>query len=280
MSEPAMTDSIDQKTHAPLVVKEYFPLDTGDIYATIKISDAPAKTEVKALFFLEKEGDQQIAKDAMITRGTGYVSFALARPSIGWPPGNYKVKFVLNEEETVQLAFSVGDNAAKTDTKQPADTMSFKTFQDKQFGFAFELPQTWSFQIAKGSGNYIFKGPEETDESAITIIVQVIDTRLGQMTDLKTQMFDLVNQVLQFPEAVIIKKDQLEVDGQSSPFFIATYSIENTKKQAVIYGHTQLGLIQHPYFLLISYSAPRDIYQKNIDTFQHMVDTIVLTPPE
>lgn len=280
ISEPAMSDSIDQKTQAPLAVKEHFPLETGDIYATIKISDAPAKTEIKAIFFLENDGEQQIAEDALVIEGTRYLSFALARPSIGWPPGKYKVKFLLNGEEAEQLLFSVGDNSAKTDAKQPADTTPFKTFQDKQFGFAFELPQTWNFQVAQGSGDYIFTGPEETGESAITIVLQIIDTRMGQMTDLKTQMFDLVNQVSQFPEAVVIKKDQIEVANQDAPFFIATYSIENKMKQAVTYGHTQLGIIQQPYFLLISYSAPRDIYQNNVDTFQHMVDTFVLTPQE
>jgi len=47
----------------------------------------------------------------------------------------------------------------------------------------------------------------------------------------------------------------------------------------VTFGHTQLGIDHPPYLLLISYSAPREIYQLNVTTFQHMVESLKLSPP-
>ncbi len=79
--------------------------------------------------------------------------------------------------------------------------------------------------------------------------VQIVDTRMGEMTDLKTQMLDLISQISQVPEAEIVKKSQIEVAGQAAPFFIATYQAKNKMKQVGEFGHTQLALLHDPYFI-------------------------------
>ncbi len=283
LSEPAMSDSIDQKTQAPLEVSSNFAADTGTLFATVKLSDAPRKTEVRVLFFLVGESEQQIAEDAIVTNGTGYLSFELNPPASGWPISGYKVVFFLNGQETEHLVFTVDNLAIQSaDKKSPVngEDLAYKTFRDSKFGFSFELPKTWEFQVAAGSGDYVFSGPEETNASEITIIVQIIDSRMGEMSDLKAQMLDLVGQISQAPQAEIVKKNQTEVAGQVAPFFIATYQAVNKMKQTVEFGHTQLGLLHEPYFLLVSYAAPRKIYQEQIDIFQHMADTFELSTPE
>lgn len=157
--------------------------------------------------------------------------------------------------------------------------ISYKTFRDKQFGFSFELPENWSFQTIGANSDYLFSGPVGTPETEISVIVQIVDTQKGVVTSLKDQMLSLLNQFSQMNGAKIASKSQLQVAGQDAPFFLVTYPAENTKKQQVIFGHTQLGLEHLPYLLLISYSAPRDIYQQHVATFQHMVDTLKLTAP-
>jgi len=280
VSEPAMSDGIDPVTHAPLASNTHFGPDTGTLYATLKLSDAPPETEVKALFFLVNESEQQIAEDAMVTNGTGYVSFELNPPASGWPISDYKVVFFVNGKEMQQVAFAVStlpvESAMQTGPTRGGDSL-YKTFKDDMFGFSFELPENWKFNVVAGSGDYIFSGPEETNVSEITIIVQIIDTRLGAMTDLKAQMLDLVDQISNISQAEIVKKNQTEVAGQVAPFFLATYQAANKMKQTVEFGHTQLGLLHEPYFLLVSYAAPRKIYQEQIDIFQHMADTFELS---
>lgn len=157
--------------------------------------------------------------------------------------------------------------------------VSYKTFRDKQFGFSFELPENWSFQIIGANSDYLFSGPVGTQETEISVIVQIVDTQKGVVTSLKDQMLSLLNQFSGMAGAKIVSKSEIQVAGQTAPFFLVTYPAENTRKQKMTFGHTQLGLDHPPYLLLISYSAPRDIYQQSVSTFQHMMDTLKLAPP-
>ena len=286
LSEPAMTDRVDEKTQAPIVVSDRFPPNTGTLYATIKVSDAPKKTEIKALFFMLGDSERQIAEDSMVTRGTGYVSFSLDGPPSGWPVNRYKVQFLLNGEVTEELFFTITgeDNPARADQKteqtSEARAADFKTFKDPNIGFSFELPQGWQFYVEPSTGNYVFSGPEDTPESEITIVVQILDSRKGGKTDLKTEMLNQVEQFQAIKGSELVKKDQIEVSGTVAPFFLVTYPAKNKLKQTVEFGHTQLGLGNDPYLLLVSYSAPRQIYQEKVGIFQHMVDSAQLFEPE
>ncbi len=168
-------------------------------------------------------------------------------------------------------------------TTQPSAALqpgvAYKTFRDKQFGFSFELPENWSFQTIGANNDYLFSGPAGSPEAEISVIVQIVDTQKGVVTSLKDQMGALLNQFSQMTGAKIATKSQIQVAGQTAPFFLVTYPADNTQKQKVTFGHTQLGLDHPPYLLLVSYSAPREIYQQNVSTFQHMMDTLKVASP-
>lgn len=157
--------------------------------------------------------------------------------------------------------------------------LTYKTFRDKQFGFSFELPETWSFQTVGVNSDYLFSGQPGTPEAEISVIVQVVDTEKRAVGSLKDQMLTLLNQYSQMGGARIESKSQIQVAGQVAPFFLVTYTAEDSKRQQVTFGHTQLGIDHPPYLLLISYSAPRQIYQQNVAIFQHMVDSLKLMAP-
>jgi len=161
----------------------------------------------------------------------------------------------------------------------PQPAVSYKTFRDKQFGFFFELPENWSFQTIGANSDYLFSGPAGSPEAEISVIVQIVDTQKGVVASLKDQMLSLINQFAQMTGAKIKTKSQIQVAGQTAPFFLVTYPAENIQKQKVSFGLTQLGLDHPPYLILVSYSAPREIYQQNVSTFQHMMDSLKLTPP-
>lgn len=164
-----------------------------------------------------------------------------------------------------------------TGPSQPG--LTYKTFQDKQFGFSFELPETWTFQTVGVNSDYMFSGQPGTPESEISVIVQVVDTEKGVVGSLKDRMLTLLNRYSQMDGARIESKSQIQAAGQVAPFFLATYPAEDSKKQRVTFGHTQLGIDHSPYLLLISYSAPRQIYQQNVAIFQHMVESLKLMAP-
>jgi hypothetical protein len=161
----------------------------------------------------------------------------------------------------------------------PLPGISSKTFQDKQFGFSFELPENWTFQATGANSDYLFSGQLGTPESEIRVLVQVVDTEKGVVGNLKDQMLALLNQYSRMSGAKVESKSQIQAAGQLAPFFLVTYTSEDSMKQQVTFGHTQLGLDHPPYLLLISYSAPREIYQQNVAVFQRMIDTLKLSPP-
>lgn len=319
LSEPAMSTAVDNDTGKPLDKATLFPADVKTLYATVRIKSAPADTAVKAIFYYLEGTRQQIAEDAVSAEGGEYLSFSMNPPATGWPVGRYEVEFLLNDEVKEKIAFSLvpaagvpvsqgfpttektqaappqdpnqagippSQNVPQTSPPQSPQTptsqqsgVSYKTFRDKQFGFSFELPESWSFQIIGANSDYLFSGPVGTPETEISVIVQIVDTQKGIVTSLKDQMLSLLNQFSGMAGAKIVSKSEIQVAGQTAPFFLVTYPAENTQKQKMTFGHTQLGLDHPPYLLLISYSAPRDIYQQSVSTFQHMMDTLKLSPP-
>ncbi|KAB2891184.1 MAG: hypothetical protein F9K32_05625 [Desulfobulbaceae bacterium] len=176
-------------------------------------------------------------------------------------------------------AAAPGVPAVPPATPPPTPARAYKTFQDKQFGFSFELPDSWTFQTVGANSDYLFSGQPGTPEAEISVIVQIVDTQKGVVGSLKDQMLSLLNQFSQMAGAKIESKSQIQTANQMAPFFLVTYQAENTRKQQVTFGHTQLGIDHPPYLLLISYSAPREIYQRNVAVFQHMVESLKLTPP-
>ena len=141
------------------------------------------------------------------------------------------------------------------------------------------MPDTWTFQATGANSDYLFSGQVGTPEAEINVIVRVVDTQKGVVGNLKDQMLALLNQYSRMTGAKVESKSQIQAAGQLAPFFLVTYQSENAMKQQVTFGHTQLGLDHPPYLLLISYSAPREIYQQNVTIFQHMIDTLKLSPP-
>lgn len=294
LSEPAISEQIDPISMAPVTPAETFLSSTGDLNATIKLSDASTDIAVTALFYMLGAEQTEIARQTTTTSGTGYLNFSLSPPPSGWPLGNYQVDYYLGEELRESLSFSIELEAAPAlepvksiPVEEPtaaagaqAAMPAYRVFEDAQFGFGFELPDNWDFKVVGERNDYLFRGPEGSAEGQILIIVQMMDTRKGTPTTLKAEMLNLLNQFEQMEGVEILKKDEFQVNEVATPFFITTYPSENQQGEAVSWGQTQLGLENGPVVLLLSYSAPRTIYQQKIDIFQHMMESFVLSPPE
>ncbi len=284
LNSPAMSEKVDPVSMAPVDPTDTFRVTAGTLQATIKLSNAPADTTVSALFYYGENEKREIARDAIVTNGSGYLSFSLNPPESGWPLGRYQVEFYLGKELKETLSFYIKDTLPGT-AKPPAipavqDSPGYRMFEDKQFGFRFELPDTWNFKVIGKNSDYLFQGPQEVDEGKIVVIVQMIDTRLPPKSTLDDEMENQINMISQRDGAQIVKKSVFQVAGKSAPFFLATYPANNRQDERVAWGHTQLGLQNGPIILLISYAAPRDVYQSKVDLFQHMMDSFRLSPPE
>lgn len=294
LSDPAISEQINATTFAPVAPAETFLTSTGDLNATILLRNASEEIAVTAIFYLLGNEKIEIANLSTVASATRYMNFALSPPSSGWPEGAYQVDFYLGEELEESLGFKIiaesdaeptaviaVDEQSQTPAPDtPATVPGFRAFQDAQFGFGFELPDNWNFKVIGERNDYLFRGPVGSEEGEILIIVQMVDSRKGATTSLKDEMLSLLNQFKQMEGVEILKKDEFQLTDVIAPFFIITYPSENQQGESVTWGHTQMGVENGPIVLLISYSAPRDIYQNKIDIFQHMLDTFMLSTPE
>ncbi|AGF77298.1 hypothetical protein UWK_00720 [Desulfocapsa sulfexigens DSM 10523] len=283
LSEPAMSERVDPVAMAPINPADTFLPTVGTLHATIKLSNAPSDTTVTVRFYFMEQEKREIAQDAITTNGNGYIGFSLDPPKSGWPEGKYQVEFYLGKKMKEMLTFHIESKSPiiPESTLAPSSKkeQSYRLFNDKQFGMSFELPESWNFKVIGKNNDYLFQGPQGVDEGEIVVVVQMIDTRQPPQSTLDDEMTNQFNMISQRDGAKIVKKSDFQVAGKNAPYFLATYPTQNQQDELVSWGHTQLGLQNGPIILLISYAAPRDIYQSKVDLFQHMMDSFRLSTP-
>lgn len=300
LSDAAMASAINEETKAPTTAASTFAPDSPAIYATVKLSNAPAETKVKATFHYLEGGDRQITEDEVEAGGTSYVSFTLSPPNNGWPAGQYETRFLLNGKETMRLPFNVapataaaaGEDAAApppatmatreaapvADQKAPAAaaTPAMKLMRDDKFGFTYEMPTTWTYRVNPNK-DYVVEGPKGTDAYELSIILQFVTKSTNKGSSATAQAQALVEQIQGAPNGAIKSSDMLKMAGQEGPYFVATYTAKNSTGAAVPFAHAQVVLDHGPYYYLISYSGPGPIYEKYLNVFQHLVETFTFT---
>jgi len=112
LSNATMCKSVDLETGEPIDPSDTFTPATQWIFCSIKISNAPADTEVSAewLYLQQGAGGETgllVADWNTTTEGTYYIPLSIARPENGWPKGDYKVVLYLNEKEALNVSFKV-----------------------------------------------------------------------------------------------------------------------------------------------------------------------------
>jgi hypothetical protein len=111
LSEASMCQSVD-KDMRPLNAADVFTTDTPEIFCSVKLSNAPADTEVKAeLIYVkgELEGvtNHLITDYSLTADGTRYLSFSVIKPDAGWPKGEYNVVLYVDGKEKLSVPFTV-----------------------------------------------------------------------------------------------------------------------------------------------------------------------------
>lgn len=153
-----------------------------------------------------------------------------------------------------------------------AETDNFKTFQDSNFGFSFQLPDSWQFYV-NDNRDYVFLGADDSPASQATIVVQIL-TKAGNEGSTDASMLgDFWNSLQSVPGAGLDGEGTVPVAGGQSPFFIAHYKVNTDTGAKVEFKHIQVLLDHGDYFFALSFSAPTPIYEEFLKVFQHMVST-------
>jgi len=111
LSEATMCQSVD-KDMRPVNAISVFNADTPKIFCSVKLSNAPPDTEIKAEW-IYIEGEVEDLNNFLIddwsatTEGTHYISTSMTRPYDGWPGGEYKVVLYIDGKEKLSVPFTV-----------------------------------------------------------------------------------------------------------------------------------------------------------------------------
>lgn len=153
-----------------------------------------------------------------------------------------------------------------------AETDNFKTFQDQNFGFSFQMPDSWQFYVNENR-DYVFLGADNTPASQATIVVQIITKQGNEGSTDMSILQDFWNDLQSVPGAALEGEGMVPMAGGESPYFIARYQISTGSGGTVDFKHIQVTLDHGEYFYPLSFSGPIPIYEEYLKVFQHMVST-------
>lgn len=112
LSNATMCKTVDDSTKAPVVKASEFSASDPIIYCSVKLSNAPDDTEIKAQWIYvqgeAKDLNNYLIDETPVTAdGTRYIAFSLPKPTSGWPKGEYLVKLFVDGKENVKVNFKV-----------------------------------------------------------------------------------------------------------------------------------------------------------------------------
>jgi hypothetical protein len=112
ISNATMCTSVDLETGEPIEPTDTFATTTPLIFCSVKVSKATPDTMISAEWLYLREGDNDetgllIADWNTTTEGTHYIPLSITRPENGWPQGDYKLVFYLEDEKALSTSFKV-----------------------------------------------------------------------------------------------------------------------------------------------------------------------------
>jgi hypothetical protein len=111
LSQPTMSRHVNKITAQPDQPTDNFTPTTPEIFCSVKLSNAPADTEVKAKWVYlggeaEDMANQVLYESEGKFEGPRYLSFSLTYDT-AWPRGDYEVVLYLNGKEQLRVPFTV-----------------------------------------------------------------------------------------------------------------------------------------------------------------------------
>lgn len=111
LSNATMCKSVDPQTMAPIEPTDVYSPDTLTFYCSVKLSNAPSDTEIKAEWiYVQGEAgvaNQLIDTNTITAGGDRYLGFSLERGTDVWPQGDYKIVLFIGGKERQSVPFKV-----------------------------------------------------------------------------------------------------------------------------------------------------------------------------
>lgn len=279
LSEATMTTGVD-KNFRPLDITSVFTSDLPEIFCSVKLSNAPPDTKIKAEWVYIR-GEAESLKDYSIdswsgeTEGTHYIYASLTRPDKGWPNGDYKVVWYIDGTEKLTVPFKI--QAGTAPTVQPAGVSLPNIFQEPKFVYTIRYPADWTYEIP-GAGTLHLMSQKGVGVSGIVSIQTAASTEIGGAYE---NVDELINEAINPIKAADANAKIYNVgtasytaeDGQQ--LIGKTCTIEYTyqglkaKRLMVVLPHGEL-------FHLWYYEAEQDVYDAYSPTVEAMLKSWTL----
>jgi len=150
---------------------------------------------------------------------------------------------------------------------------TMKRLYEDRFGFSFELPDHWLWELLPDKGGYLLSGPTGTEENEVIIVVRAVQKATNPGSSETKQLQEARAQIQGVPGAEIRSEDAISVSGRQVPYFLALYPGQTAKKEPATFAHVQLVLENGEYYFWVSYAAPTQYFEKYQDLFANMLVT-------
>lgn len=154
---------------------------------------------------------------------------------------------------------------------------TMRQFKEDYFGFSFELPDYWKWELLPDRGGYMLSGPEGDEADELVIVIQAVKKASNPGSSVSKQLGQAKHQIKGFPGGEIHSEDITRVSGHGVTYFLAYYPGRTSQNQPAQFAHFQTVLEKGPHYYWISYAAPVDYFQKYEDVFSHMLATFQFT---
>ena len=200
--------------------------------------------------------------------------------SISDPP---EYRLTVRQDPAQEQAGQPGHSPASTAENStvpnslPPDGYAMKRLPENNFGFSFELPDYWLWDLLPDNGGYLLSGPGGTEENEVIIVVQTVKKAAKPESSVVEQLQEVKAQIQRISGAEIRSEDVVTVSGRQVPFILVLYPGLTASREPATFAQVQLVVENELYYIWISYAAPTQYFQKYQEVFANLLTSFQIT---
>jgi hypothetical protein len=125
--------------------------------------------------------------------------------------------------------------------------------------------------------DYLVEGPKGTNAYELSVLLQFISKAQNPGSSAVDQAKLALASLQGAPNAKLMTQEMLSIAAQEAPYFVATYTANDSNRNATTFGHTQIIMDHGDYYYWLSYFGPVDIYEEHRAVFEHIAKTFRFT---
>lgn len=150
--------------------------------------------------------------------------------------------------------------------------MKYDKYVNKKFGFVTELPAHWESQVKDNA--HIFCGAKGTEEYDTTVNFQIINKKPG--STIKSEADEIISQWKAMSAFKLDQSNTGDMNGNQATYLVASFETPGGES----YRQMQVIIDRAPYYYMIGYTAPKNLFMKYYFVMIHLLATFQCTEIE